>query len=125
MGISKITTSLRDTVAGKANIEKVYFTENGTHYLVVHPHGKELYGRIHRETVLKDGKKVVIVAPMLHTRIVETIDRAKLLKMDAVDNTKNKKVLNLRALSPEMANEVLAVLNNTSKGSKKEKKEDA
>ena len=76
--MAKVSEDLANTVAANTHINEVHFTATGHHYFNVHAHGKEKYGRVFRDTIIKDGKKQVVEAPDLNTKIVETLTREEI-----------------------------------------------
>ena len=89
MAKSKISKELAETVESHPNVQEVHFAADGHHYFNVFKHGKENYGRIATvPTKDKDGKVIQVKAPILETRIVETLSREDICGGSAPDNSK-------------------------------------
>ena len=74
-----ISDDLIETVKMHPEITEVHINVGGKHVLHAYDHGKEKYGMIVSEEIMKDGKKVVLKAPVLSSRIVETLTRKDIL----------------------------------------------
>lgn len=89
-----ISQALRDTVESQITIKTVYFASNGAHYFQVYEHknaGKStFYGRIDKVSKIVDGRKVETSYPILHTMIVEKMDRDEILNIKTASLEKEK-----------------------------------
>lgn len=92
--MATISKSLRETVESNPNISEVHFNADGGHHLNVYPHGGVLYGRITETTVMdtKTNKPKKLRAPLLKTRIVESVTREQVLAAGEDGEVKSKKV---------------------------------
>jgi D-hexose-6-phosphate mutarotase len=74
-----ISDDLIATLIAHPEITEVHINTQGKHVLHAYPHGKELYGMITSEDIMKDSKKINVKAPILSSRIVETLTRKDIL----------------------------------------------
>lgn len=100
----KISKSLQETVDANKHIDQVHFDALGRHWLNVHEYKKigpdkgKLFGHIARKHVAdKNGTVTVIETPTQDTKIVESIDRDKILELEPVSDL----LINMNSLTPE------------------------
>lgn len=98
----QVSKALIETVQENKHIDKVHFDAQGRHWLNVFEgkglHKGVLFGHIARKNVVnKEGTINTIETPTEATRIVETIERETLLKLEPVSDL----MVNMNTLSPE------------------------